>query len=326
MPNAQNKVRNWREYNESLKRRGSLIFSFDENYLSQLYYKDAQVRGGERLYNKGMYEFLLTIKVMLRLPWRSTIGFAEGLLKKAFPHETIAVPNYAHASRECARLNLKIKQLVPPRLEGMELAFDSTGVNVYSTSGWHQRRYGKESLYRKRDQWKKIHIVMDLDNQQVMSMEFTDSNVNDCEVIGSLCKEIKGKIKSVRADGAYDTEKFYSIIEDWGARAMIPPARTSKAQDELKRNPKQKKRCLEQRDKTIKEIRKYEDFDEGLKTWKIQSGYHRRSLIESFMFRLKKTFGFNLQHKTHQARRNEIIIKINLLNQMASYGRAQYAI
>jgi len=214
---------------------------------------------------------------------------------------------------------------VPPRLDGMELAFDSTGVNVYSTSGWHQRRYGKESLCRKRDQWKKIHIVMDLDNQQVMSMEFTESNVNDCEVIGSLSREIKGKVKSVRADGAYDTEEFYSIIEDWGAQAMIPPARTSKAQDELKNKPKQKKRYLHQRDKTIKEIRKYEDFDEGLKSWKIQSGYHRRSLIESFMFRLKKTFGFNLQHKTDRARRNEIIIKINILNQMASYGRAQYS-
>lgn len=326
MPNVQNKVRNWKEYNESLKRRGRIIFSFDENYLSKLYYYEVQARGGVRLYGEGMYEFLLTIKVMLRLPWRSTIGFAEGLLKKAFPSENLGVPNYAHASRECARLNLKIKQLVPPRLDGMELAFDSTGVNVYSTSGWHQRRYGKESLCRTRDQWKKIHIVMDLDNQQVMSMELTDSNVNDCEVICSLSREIKGKVKSVRADGAYDTEQFYSIIEDWGAQAMIPPARTSKAQDELKNKPKQEKIHLQQRDKTIKEIRKYKDFDEGLKSWKIQSGYHRRSLIESFMFRFKKAFGFNLQHKTDRARKNEIIIKINLLNQMASYGRAQYSI
>jgi len=326
MPNKQNKVRNWKDYNESLKRRGGIIFSFDENYLSHLYYKDEQTRGGVRLYAEGMYEFLLTIKVMLRLPWRSTIGFAEGLLKKAFPYESIEVPNFAHASRECACLNLKIKQFMPPRLDGMELAFDSTGVNVYSTSGWHQRKYGQESLCRKRDQWKKIHIVMDLDNQQVMSMDFTDSNVNDCEVIGSLCREIKSKTKSVRADGAYDTEEFYSIIEDWGAQAMIPPARTSKAQDELKKKPKQKKIHLQQRDKIIKEIRKYEDFDEGLKNWKIQSGYHRRSLIESLMFRLKKAFGFNLQNKTDKARRNEIIIKITLLNFMASYGRAQYSI
>jgi hypothetical protein len=326
MPNSQNKVRNWKDYNQSLKRRGAIIFSFDENYLSQLYYKDPQVRGGARLYDEGMYEFLLTIKVMLRLPWRAAIGFAEGLLMKAFPHEIIDVPNFAHASRECARLELKIKQSIPPRLKGMELAFDSTGVNVYTTSGWHQRKYGKESLCRKRNQWKKIHIAMDLDNQQIMSMEYTDSNVNDCEVMDSLCREIKGNVKSVRADGAYDTEEIYKIIEDWGAQVMIPPARTSKAQDELKQKPKKKKIHLQQRDKIIKEIRKFKDFDEGLKNWKIQSGYHRRSLIESFMFRLKRTFGFYLQHKTDRARKNEIITKINILNLMASYGRAQYSI
>jgi len=67
MPNSQNKVRNWKEYNESLKKRGKIIFSFDENYLSKLYYYEEQARGGVRLYSEGMYEFLLTIKVMLNL-------------------------------------------------------------------------------------------------------------------------------------------------------------------------------------------------------------------------------------------------------------------
>jgi hypothetical protein len=44
------------------------------------------------------------------------------------------------------------------------------------------------------------------------------------------------------------------------------------------------------------------------------------------MFRFKKTFGFYLQHKTEQARINETIIKINMLNKMASLGMAKYAI
>jgi hypothetical protein len=35
-------------------------------------------------------------------------------------------------------------------------------------------------------------------------------------------------------------------------------------------------------------------------------------IAKEIMFRFKKTFGFNLQHKTHDARRNEIITKINL--------------
>ena len=64
-------------------------------------------------------------------------------------------------------------------------------------------------------------------------------------------KEIKGKIKIVRADGAYYTEEVYPIIEDWGAQAMIPPARTSKAQEELKRKPYKKKIHLQRHHQLI---------------------------------------------------------------------------
>lgn len=326
---TQQKVRNWRDYNRALKKRGEILLSFDKNYLGTLYYQEEQKRGGIRKYSPQMYEYLLTIKVMLRLPWRAAIGFAECLLKKAFSDEEIEVPDYAHASREAGKLDLKIKALGIKPSEGMELAFDSTGVNVYTTSGYHQRRYGKESLYRQREQWKKIHLVLELNTMQVVSMSYTDSNVNDCEVVGELSRQIDGEVRSVRADGAYDTEEFYQIIAGWGAKALIPPAKTSKAQDELKvrgKKKRQKKAHLQQRDQTIKQIRRYEEFEQGLKQWKIGSGYHRRSLIESCMFRLKRTFGFYLQHKTDHNRRNEIITKLNILNNMSALGRAEYCV
>lgn len=318
------KVRNWKDYNRSLKKRGAIIFSFDEKYYSELYYSEEQKRGGKRIYSEKMYEYLLTIKILFRLPWRATIGFAEGMLRRMYPATEIKVPDYGHASRECARLDLKIKPLNFTG-ESIEIAFDSTGVNVYTTSGWHQRKYGKDALYRKREQWKKIHVAMDLNNMQVLSVAYTDSNVNDCEVVRDLCSNISGKVRNVRADGAYDTEEFRKIIYEWGAKDLIPPARTSKAQDELKHKPKVIKEHLGGRDKMIKEIRKYESFDEGLKAWKVNSGYHQRSKIEAFMFRLKRAFGFHLHQKTNNGRVNEIITKMNILNLMASFGMAKYS-
>lgn len=324
MPTTQSKVRNWREYNKSLKKRGTIIFSFSPDII-KLYYFGKQQRGGVRKYSDNMYEYMLSIKVLLRLPWRATEGCVKMLLQKAFPEHQITIPNYAHASREAGRLKLKIRQYLPQAKDGMELVLDSTGVNVYTTSGWHHRRYNKDCLYRKREQWKKIHIVMDLDSMQIISAAYTESNINDCEVIGQLFEGISGKIKNIRADGAYDTEEMYRVAERCGAKVIIPPAKTSKAQDELINKPKDKKRYLEQRDNTIKMIRGYDNFDIGLSNWKIASNYHRRSLIEATMFRLKKTFGFYLQHKSEQGRINEIIAKMNILNQMASYGRAQYS-
>lgn len=325
MPRIQ-KVHNWKDYNKALRKRGAIIFTFDEEYIKKLYYKDRQAKGGIRKYTSEMYEYLLSIKVLLRLPWRATTGFAEGLLGKIGYKEELRIPDYAHALREVAKLDLRVKSFKKINLEsGCEIAFDSTGVNVYTTSGWHQRKYGKEALYRKREQWKKLHVAVDLDSMEVLSVVYTDSNTNDCEAVQELCKAIRDKVSSVRADGAYDTEEFREIIYEWGAKDIIPPARTLKSQDELKNRPKIKKEYLNRRDEMIKEIRRYESFDEGLKEWKVSSGYHRRSLIEAFMFRLKRTFGFNLQHKTDKGRVNEVITKVNLLNLMASFGRAEYS-
>lgn len=321
------KIRNWKEYNAALKKRGEIIFSFDSDYLTELVYTEKQVRGGKRLYSDKMYEHLLTIKLMLGLPWRAAVGFARGLLQKVFTKEQIRVPDYAHACRAASKLKLTIKPLLAKSLsqEGLEVAFDSTGVNVYGTSGWHMRNYSKGALCRKRDQWKKIHVAIDLDTMQVLSMSYTDSNTNDCEVVDKMTSQITHKIKSVRADGAYDTEAFRKIIYDRGALDLIPPATTSKAQNELKNPKKYFKEYLGYRDKMIMEIRQYKTFEEGLKAWKKNSGYHKRSKIETFMFRLKKIFGFHLQHKTTKARINEMIMKMNILNLMASFPVPEYS-
>lgn len=240
--------RNWKEYNHKLKKRGVVIFSFNQSDIDKVYHQGCQQRGGERKYSACMFEYLLNVKVLLRLPWRATVGFVEGLFRKAFPKEHMQVPDYAHACREAAKLSLRVKPFLSSSRGGMELAFDSTGVSVYSTSSWHQRKHGKAGLCRKRDQWKKIHVALDLDTMQVQSMEYTESTTNDCEVVTQLCNNIVGKVKSVRADGAYDTKEFYKILEDWGAKALIPPATTAKAQHELVKRPRQLKSILMQRD------------------------------------------------------------------------------
>jgi hypothetical protein len=41
-------------------------------------------------------------------------------------------------------------------------------------------------------------------------------------VIEDLCHGISGQVKSLRADGAYDTKAFYERIEQWHAQALIP--------------------------------------------------------------------------------------------------------
>ena len=317
------KICNWKDYNAALLKRGELIFSFDENYLKERYYEAKQGPGGIRKYTHRMYEYLLTIKVLLRFSWRATLGFVRGLIKRVYKKE-VALPHYSHAAREANKINVTIKSYPKQAVEdGLEIAFDSTGVNVYTTSGYHQRKHGKESLWRKQEQWKKVHVALDLKEQQILSIVYTKSHVNDCQVVHELCESIEKKIIKIIADGAYDTEKIHKLIHSWGAEAIIPPAITSKAQNEL-RKKKTFKEYLKGRDEIISRIRKEKDFKAGLKQWKMESGYHQRSLIETCMFRLKRIFGFYLHQKNEIGRKNEIIAKVNMLNKMALLGRPRY--
>lgn len=324
MSTTEKKIRNWSKYNKSLVKRGQILLDIDEDYLKHLYNEHPQRRGGCRIYTAQMFEFILNIKVFFRLPWRNAVGFAQGLLQKAFPRVFIQVPDYAHASRECRKLKLNIKPIGLEPKEALHIAIDSTGLNVYSTSGYHQRNYGKEGLYRKRDQWKKVHLAVDLHSLQIVAMSHTPSNTNDCEVVNDLLDSIAKSVDSIRADGAYDTYDLYKRGHREGIQIIVPPATTSKAQNELKKTPKIKHDYLESRDAIIHSIRQFETFEEGLKQWKINSGYHLRSLVETTMFRLKRIFGFNLSLKSDTGRCNELIAKINLLNQMAALGMPQY--
>lgn len=151
-----------------------------------------------------------------------------------------------------------------------------------TTSGWHQRKYGENSLYHRGDQWKKVHVALDLETSQVMAVSYSHSNRNDCEAIAPLCEQICEKVRLVVADGAYDTYAFYKIIaEKWQAQALD---------------------YLKQRDAVIKEIRESATFQEGLAQWKKDSGYHQRSRIEAFMNRLKRIFGFYWHSRTTSGR------------------------
>lgn len=44
------KVRNWKEYNKSLKKRREILFSFTKDFYEDLYYKGEQKKGDIKIY------------------------------------------------------------------------------------------------------------------------------------------------------------------------------------------------------------------------------------------------------------------------------------
>ena len=67
----------------------------------------------------------------------------------------------------------------------------------------------------------RLHIGIDLDTQEVVSVELTGNDEDDAAVAAKMLKENVKKLKSFSGDGAYDDFSFREILGD--VKQIIPP-------------------------------------------------------------------------------------------------------
>ena len=70
------------------------------------------------------------------------------------------------------------------------------------------------------------------------------------------------------------------------------------------------------RDEALRQIRQHRR-----KQWKQDSGYHRRSLAETAMFRHKTAFGGKVQSRKFENQATELLCQCALLNRMIQLGK-----
>lgn len=91
---------------------------------------------------------------------------------------------------------------------------------------------------------------------------------------------------------------------------MIPPQRNAK----IKKHGNCSGPPLP-RDEAIRYIRRH-----GRSKWKRTSGYHRRSLAETAVYRFKGQMGRFVEARTWKNERTEVRLKVKALNQMTQLG------
>src|SRR5687768_16253176 len=114
MPAAAKKarytVRNWSEYNDSLVARGSITVWFSEEALQHWYHANSTCKRGRPFkYSDSTIELFLTIRELLRLPYRQTEGFIGGIL--GLIQEGLAVPDFTSAAKRAAKLGISLPVL-----------------------------------------------------------------------------------------------------------------------------------------------------------------------------------------------------------------------
>jgi len=243
------------------------------------------------------------LKAVYGLPYRQTVGFSQSLLDLL--NADVRVPDYTTLCKRSADLAVSLPTRNPA--EPKHIVVDSTGLKIYGEGEWKVRQYG----YSKRRTWRKLHLSVDESSQELQAVVLTEAGVDDAEAGQQLLADTPGDIDQVDGDGAYDKRKFYDVCTERGVRQIIVPPRCNA---KIWQHGNSKKDPLP-RDENLRRIRKV-----GRKRWKHESGYHRRSLAETAVFRFKIIFGSTLSTRTIERQITEARVKAAALNRMTQLG------
>jgi IS5 family transposase len=302
-PKPSYRLRNWKQYNSALVQRGSLTLWVSDDVLTVWRNTESTgKRGRPRVYSDTAVLCMATLKEVYHLPLRATRGLMQSVMKLLGLN--LPVLDYSQLSRRCVVL-----EVVLPRRnknEALHMVVDSTGVKVFGEGEWKVRQHG----YTKRRTWGKLHIGADEATGEMVAAMVTTNSVADSQVLEDLLEQVAEQIEQVSADGAYDKRPCYEAIRKRKAKAAIPPRRNAKIWQHG--NSKQERLI---RDENLRRIRQV-----GRKQWKQEVGYHRRSLAETQMFRVKTIFGGRVSARQFAGQATQVLVRCAALNTMTHLG------
>src|SRR3954463_986697 len=199
IPEQKRKVVNWREYDESLRRRGSLTVWFSDEGIEAWRAAPRTGRGGRPESSDLAILTGLTLKAVFRLAYRQTeglIGSVIGLLGL-----DLAVPDH---STLCRRAETLEGPRPKPRgagagdddagggAEPLHLLVDSTGLKLYGAGEWLVEKHGA----KRRRSWRKMHLGVDARTGRIVAATLTDRDEDDAAQVGPLLDQVEDPVAS----------------------------------------------------------------------------------------------------------------------------------
>jgi Transposase DDE domain len=301
------KITNWSKYNEALVNRGDMTFWFSDEVLRKWEHDNAGGKVGRPFeFSDTAIECLLILRELFRLPYRQTEGFANSLVK--LMQIDLKIPDYTSLAKRAAKLKI---DLAPTRSKGkIDVVVDSTGLKVFGDGEWKARKFGPS----KRRTWRKLHLAINPETQEIVAEVTTENSGHDADQVNELLEQVRQPIEHFYGDSAYDKWKVYGPLAQRGAQPIIPPQHNAK----IKQHANSSAPPLP-RDEAIRGIRQ-----SGRKSWKKEIGYHRRSLAETTMFRLKTIFGSELKNRDFENQQTEARLRCKILNRFTQRGLPEF--
>jgi len=298
---------NWSEYNRALINRGSVTIWIDADAQKKWLATNPKDKVGRpQTYSDDAILMLLVLREVYHLPLRALQGYTMSIFE--LMKLSLKVPSYTQISRRASQLNRTLQTLKSRK--PIDIVFDSTGLKIYGEGEWKVRTHGKS----KRRKWKKVHVGIDPETQKVIVFELTENSKGDAETAEIMLDKVKGPLGTIRGDGAYDSGKLRDKVHKRGGKNLYPPPKKAKykgAESGWER----------ERDSMLAEIQGLGGDEEARKLWKKLRGYHKRSLVETTMYRLKRLCGERLRFRKEESQHAEILSKVLMLNKFLEIGK-----
>jgi hypothetical protein len=183
------KIKNWKDYNESLVRRGDITFWFDEDTIDAWdHTNDESKMGRPFTYSDTAIQCLLTLRELFRLPYRQTEGLGRGLAQLL--QADVVIPDYTSLAKRATKLEITLD--VAHRKGSIDVVVDSTGLKVFGEGEWKTRKHGVS----KRRTWRKLHLAVNPETQEIEAEVLTENSGHDADQVDKLLEQIETPIES----------------------------------------------------------------------------------------------------------------------------------
>src|SRR3954454_19487183 len=305
IPAQQHRVKNWREYDASLRARGSLTVWFTAEAIEAWRAAPRTTRGGQPFYSDLAITTALALRAVFRLALRQTEGLIGSVLQLL--GLDLPVPDHSTLSRRAETLE------VPRPKAGSEpvhLLVDGTGLKLCGAGEWLAEKHGT----KRRRAWRVLHLATDADTGRIVASMLTDKDADDGSQVDPLLDQIDGAVASFTGDGAYDRDDVYAEVaaRHPAAAVVVPPRANAVPSAAAEIAPTQRDRhlrCIAER---------------GRLGWQKASGYNWRALVEADISRWKRVIGDGLRSQTDGRQASEVAIAADVLNRMLELGRPEY--
>lgn len=297
-----NSTRNWHKYNKALQQRGAITFWIDRACLRSWYMDKPEKasKGRPQTYSDAAVQCMLIVKYIYKQSLRATQGLIDSL----------GLPVKAMSYTQLCRRQKKVAIPKLPKTKGkLNVAIDGTGLKLYGEGEWKVRCHGAE----KRRDWMKLHIGVNVETQEIVCEHLTDNHCSEHHQLNTLLNQCANnyEVAEVLTDAGYDYHESYRIIEKFGARPIIDP----------NCNPRHKPKKLSKlRSDKPRDYLRWLQEQIGVKQWKLLTGYHRRSLVETAFYRLKQLLNDKLNARSFKRQQIEVSIKCHILNKLTALG------